>query len=154
MRTRAALVVVAALALVGVACSDDGDESGRPTTSTSPSSSTTTTAAPSTACDGCPVYGETDTAISATAGERFVIELESNRSTGYQWSATSSDETVVRQESSEYVAPESDALGAPGQERFVFVAEAPGSATLTLLYARGFEDGADAQQVVYTVTVG
>jgi inhibitor of cysteine peptidase len=99
------------------------------------------------------VFGESDTTIEVASGDDFVIELESNQTTGYQWTATSSDEAVVREQGNEYLAPSSDALGAPGKERFVFATGTTGGATLTLLYSRSFEDGADARQIVYTVTV-
>jgi inhibitor of cysteine peptidase len=125
------VTVSAALLLATTACSD-GDSS---------QSSTTTTSAEASAasCTGCPVYGDGTTSISARAGDEFVIELESNASTGYQWTATSSDETVVSEQSDEYVQPSTDALGAPGSQRFVFAASSV--------------DGADARQIAYTVTV-
>jgi len=135
-----AVVAVLALGLLAGACTDD--ESATPSTSTSTS----------TACEGCPVFGEDDTTIEVTSGDDFAVELESNASTGYQWTATSSDEAVVREESSEYVEPSTDALGAPGEQRFVFSAGNAGTATLTLLYSRSFEDGADAREVTYSVT--
>jgi predicted secreted protein len=142
---RTLTALVAALVVFGAACSDDDASKS--------SSTSSTTGAQSNACKGCSVYGERDTTIGASAGDDFVIELESNQTTGYQWTATSSDEAVVSEESSEYVKPSSDALGAPRQQRFVFAAGSAGSATLTLLYSRSFEDGADAREVIYSVTV-
>jgi inhibitor of cysteine peptidase len=147
MRNAGTIAVLACVVLTAAACSDDDSSSAPRRTSTS------TSAGPSDACEGCPVFGESDTTIEVASGDDFVIELESNQTTGYQWTATSSDEAVVREESNEYVAPSSDALGAPGTERFVFAPGSAGSATLTLLYSRSFEDGADARQIVYTVTV-
>jgi inhibitor of cysteine peptidase len=142
---RAVVALLALGLLAAAACTDDD--------SSKPSSRTSTTGATSTACKGCPVFGEDDTAIDVASGDDFVIELESNSTTGYQWTATSSDEAVVSEQSSEYLKPSTDALGAPGKQRFVFEAGSAGSATLTLQYARGFEDGADAREVTYSVTV-
>jgi predicted secreted protein len=142
---RALFGFAAALMLLGVACSDDD----------SSSSDTTATTAGTTKvdCPDCEEFGEGDTSIDVAAGEQFAIELESNQTTGYQWTATSSDETVVREESSQYIGPTTKAIGAGGTQRFVFAAERVGTATLTLLYSRSFEDGADAREVAYTVTV-
>lgn len=151
---RAGALAIAAIAVVLVlgaaACSDDDSSSS---SSPSASSTTSTTTTSVDACQGCPVYGEDDTTIAAKAGDEFVIELESNSTTGYQWTSRSSDEAVVSEQSNEYVQPSSDALGAPGKQRFVFAASQPGAATLTLLYSRSFEDGADAREIAYTVTV-
>ncbi len=146
MTRRAPVAVVALLLVTAAACSTEDESSKSPSTST-------TTSAGSAACRGCAVYGEGDTEISVAGGDDFVIELESNASTGYEWRATSSDEAVVSEQHREYVKPSTDRLGAPGQQRFVFSAGSAGSAALTLLYARGFEDGADAREVTYSVTV-
>lgn len=149
MRWRAVATLAVVLVLGAAACSDDDSSSPSPSTS----STASTTAESGDSCRGCPVYGETDTAITAKAGNEFVIELESNSTTGYQWTARSSDETVVSEQSNEYVQPSSDALGAPGKQRFVFLASQAGTAAVTLYYSRSFEDGADAREVAYTVTV-
>jgi inhibitor of cysteine peptidase len=142
---RAVVALLALGLLAAAACTDDD--------SSKPSSSTSTTESASTSCKGCPVYGEDDAAIEVASGDDFVIELESNQTTGYQWTATSSDEAVVSEQSSEYVQPKTDRLGAPGKQRFVFSPATAGSVTLTLQYSRSFEDGADAREVTYSVTV-
>ena len=144
---RRPLALLMLVPIVVAACGDGDGDSG--TTSTSRG-----TRPSATACRGCPTYGEDDTTISTAAGDRFVIELESNPSTGFEWTATGSDPAVVRQTAEEYVDPDTDRLGAPGTQRFVFTAGAAGSATLTLRYARPFEpDDPDAREVVVTVTV-
>jgi inhibitor of cysteine peptidase len=146
MITRCVAVVLTLGALGLVAC--NGDDSTTSTTSTSRAKES------ATKCAGCPTYGESDTAITAAPGDEFVIELESNSSTGYEWTATISDPAVVRAVADEYVDPDTDLVGAPGQQRFVFEPVAAGSATIVLRYARSFEpDDPSAREVTYTVTV-
>ena len=139
----AVAVVIGAVLLV--ACG--GDDSTTSSTTTSVKETTTK-------CGDCPTYGESDTTIAASVGARFVIALESNPSTGYQWTATSSDAGVVELVGDEYARPDSKLVGAPGTERFFFDAVAVGRATLQLRYARSFQpDDPDARELTYTVTV-
>jgi inhibitor of cysteine peptidase len=146
MRARLALVVLAAGAVLLVAC--NGDDSTTSTTSTSRAKGGATT------CNGCPTYDESDTAITASPGDDFVIELESNASTGYEWTATVSDAAVVRAIADEYVGADTDLVGAPGTQRFVFEPVAAGSASIVLRYARSFEpDDPSARELTSTVTV-
>jgi predicted secreted protein len=146
-------LVVLAGALVVAACNggDDTKTSSRTTTSSGNASDRKDSP---TKCDGCPRYGKSDTAITASQGDEFVIEFESNPTTGYEWTATSSDPTVVEVVADEYVKPSGDALGAPGTQRFLLDPVASGSATVQLRYARSFQaDDPDVQELTYTVTV-
>jgi len=146
MRPRVALVLLAMVATLLAACGNDDSTTSTTTTSAEKESTTK--------CAGCPTYGEADTTITTAAGDDFVIELESNPSTGYDWTAESSDTAVVSEVGDEYVQPDTDLLGAPGTQRFVFHPGGAGSATLTLRYARSFQpDDPDARQLSYTVTV-
>jgi inhibitor of cysteine peptidase len=161
MRATKVLALGAVGALALVACGGSDDMTDQTTSSTTASKTSTTTAKGggkheegSTACDGCPTYGETDTTISATAGDEFVIVLDSNPSTGYRWTATSSDPGVVRVAADEYVAPDTNLLGAPGVQRFLLDPVAAGSATLQLRYARSFEpDDPNITTLSFAVTV-
>jgi inhibitor of cysteine peptidase len=145
MRRRLALLML--VPIVVAACGDGDGGSG--TTTTSRGARPTTTR-----CPGCPTLGEDDTAITVAPGDPFVIELESNASTGYEWTATTSAQSVVQQTDEEYIDPDTDRLGAPGVQRFVFRARSSGTATLTLRYARSFQaDDPDAREIVYAATV-
>jgi predicted secreted protein len=145
MRGRCVAATFMVGALLFVACG--GDDS-------TTSSTTTSVKEPTTKCGDCPTYGASDTAIAASVGDRFVVALESNPSTGYQWTATSSDAGVVELVGDEYVRPDTTLVGAPGTKRFFFDAVAVGTATLQLRYARSFQpDDPDARELTYTVTV-
>jgi len=161
MRSTRLPAALAAVLLVACGGGDDATTSTtratRASTSTSASASSSTSAPAetgTTACEGCPVYDQADTTISAAVGDRFVIALESNPSTGFEWTATSSDPAVVELEGDEYVAPDTKLLGAPGVARFLFSAVTAGTATLQLRYARSFApDDPGTQELTYTVTV-
>ena len=88
-----------------------------------------------TKCGDCPTYGASDTTITASAGDRFVIALESNPSTGYQWTATSSDAGVVELVGDEYVRTRHHAHRCTGNGALLLRRGRRGSATLQLRYA-------------------
>lgn len=83
------------------------------------------------------VYGPGDS-ISVAEGETFVVALESNPTTGYEWTAAANpNATFVKSE----MVTSSTLVGAPGTQQLTFRATAVGSSTLTLGYARSFEPG-------------
>lgn len=84
------------------------------------------------------VYTRSETSISAGVGEEFVILLESNPSTGYEWSVTDQP-PEIRLVSQRYDPPAEQIPGRGGQEEFRFEAREPGRATLELTYAQPFE---------------
>jgi predicted secreted protein len=115
--------VLAACAVLGLglagglaACSDDSD---------SGDGSVTT-------------YHEGDS-ISVDNGDRFVIALDANPSTGYTWDAGENENVdfVASKQVSEKGAPP----GASGTQELTFKAVKQGSSTLELAYARQFEGG-------------
>ena len=74
-------------------------------------------------------------------GTALTITLESNASTGYEWTYEASDE-ALEEVTSEYIEPEAtDMLGVPGQWVISFksAATAQTDVELTLKYARGDE---------------
>jgi inhibitor of cysteine peptidase len=93
-------------------------------------------------------------------GEVMVVTLESNPSTGYAWHASSSNPDVVAQMGdAQYQEPASTSneplLGAAGTEILSFEATGSGTATLTLDYKRGWENGTVSDQtIIITVVVG
>jgi inhibitor of cysteine peptidase len=93
--------------------------------------------------------------VSADAGQRVVLTLESNASTGYRWSlAAEPDPAVLEFVSSKYVEPEDgEVVGAPGTEVWEWNAVAKGTAVLRLEYVRPFEPGNVADEFEVTVEV-
>lgn len=101
------------------------------------------------------MYGKDDKDITVAAGETFTIELEANPTTGYDWTAKISDETVVKLENIEYHQQpvDTDVVGAGGVDTLTFKGLKKGSATITLTYERSFEEGSAVDTLVYNVTV-
>jgi inhibitor of cysteine peptidase len=94
-------------------------------------------------------------AVELTVGQDLYLELESNRTTGYQWWLTDSTEVVVVPIGKPtYTAPQSTGVGAGGTETWWFRAARLGSQTLTFEYRRSWEEGEKpAKTLRYDVTV-
>lgn len=109
----------------------------------------------SAGCGAKAVYGPGDTAISAKAGETFTIELEENPTTGYQWSVTVSDETVVALDKDEYVPDDmsGDIAGSGGTRALTFKAIKAGGATIDMVNERSWEPSPDDEKLQFNVTV-
>jgi|GEM_PF-515942 len=101
------------------------------------------------------LYLAGETTIDAKVGERFSIELASNPSTGFEWTATVAEPAVVTLNGGSYLAPDEQIPGAGGYERFSFTAAAAGTTTITVEYRRPFDPAGQpaAETAVYTVTV-
>lgn len=85
-------------------------------------------------------------------GDTFTITLPSNPTTGYSWVATPQDGLKFT-ESSE--ASDSELLGAPGTQTFVFSAEKEGIHLIELTYKRaGDEGGIYVYQDILPVVAG
>jgi inhibitor of cysteine peptidase len=122
-----------------VACSGGDDSSGKGSGSTNAE---------------VEVFHESDTTISVKTGQRFVLALPANPSTGYSWKAVVANPTVVQPAGSKQVNPPNAPPGAGGTQRLGFKALAKGTTTLDLLYDRPFAQGSPgAKDVTFTVTV-
>jgi inhibitor of cysteine peptidase len=97
-----------------------------------------------------PVFIERDSAqpVSVAAGEDFFIALASNVTTGYSWTATVGDATIVSSEGGVYQPPASPAMGAGGQQILIFHAIRPGTTTIAIVYARPFDPAKTAAQTL------
>lgn len=112
----------------------------------------TTGSTPGSTANGqsIPVYGKNDLDISTAVGQEFVIELESNASTGYRWTYTqegSALELVDQKSISGGSTP-----GAPGSQRFTFKATVSGASYLDFTYARS-TPAPDDTKLRYDVTI-
>ena len=90
--------------------------------------------------------------IDVCPGYTVTVYLCSNPSTGFSWSESAdiSDESVIRQISHEFIAPEEPAPGAPGKEKWFLKAGAEGTGTVKMEYSR---PGEDTQQPAQTFTL-
>ncbi|MBP5232114.1 MAG: protease inhibitor I42 family protein, partial [Planctomycetes bacterium] len=91
--------------------------------------------------------------IVLTAGQQLIFSLEENMTTGYQWVAGgSTDNAAVSVAVAHNGANVPGALGASGSASFRVTGVRPGTATLSLLYKRNWENVA-AASVQLKVTV-
>lgn len=147
MRTRNARwilgvgVVALLVALVGLTgCGGDDDDSSKGGSSKGGSGGSSS----------AKVY-EAGDSIAVAEGQTFVIALESNPTTGYEW-------TAEKNANAEFVKSEmvtsSTLVGAPGMQQLTFRATTSGSSTLVLNYARSFEpDNPPAQTESFPLKV-
>jgi len=94
--------------------------------------------------------------IRARPGETFVIELDSNITTGFQWSMSEApDPEIVNFLEKNYIPSDSGRrAGGGGREEWKFRAAAPGETTIDLIYSRSWERGIPpARTAAYRVIV-
>ena len=81
--------------------------------------------------------------VTLKQGQRLVVTLESNPSTGYSWELVEKQNSILEQIGEvEYIAPEPTdppMVGVPGWEVFRFEAVSTGQETLELVYRRPWE---------------
>jgi len=90
--------------------------------------------------------------IDLTTGQKLVVSLESNPTTGFDWEITEIDQAVIKQSGESEYKSESDLLGAGGVRTFTFEAVATGTSTLKLIYHRSWEKDIPPEQE-FTVTI-
>ena len=86
---------------------------------------------------------------SVKMGNRVVVTLCSNPTTGFQWSekAQIGDPRVLEQKSYKFVAPANTGMvGAPGNSVWTFEAMGTGTSTVYLEYSRNWQGGEKAVQ--------
>jgi len=87
---------------------------------------------------GTKTYGTSNTSITASGGEQFIIQLDSNKTTGFQWGiSTPLDTKVVKKIKSTYIVSSSSSkVGAGGIEQWTFQAVGPGVTKIVMAYGR------------------
>lgn len=97
---------------------------------------------------------DSGTTLQVATGDKIVISLESNPTTGYSWAEakTSSVGDVLQLVSKSYES-ESDAVGSGGVEKWTYKAVGAGTANPELEYVRPFEPGKVAGKFTVTVNV-
>lgn len=95
----------------------------------------------------------TDTIEYGSDNKSFTVALEENGTTGYRWNMKIADESVVKLDGDDFIAPESNGMaGVPSTRVFTFKAVAPGKTEITFSYERSWEPGA-ADTLTVTVEV-
>jgi inhibitor of cysteine peptidase len=82
-------------------------------------------------------YTSSDKEIAVPKGESFVIELESNPTTGYDWELQF-DQDKIKDLDRQYV-PAGEDVGGGGKKRFVLQAVKSGDASVRAIYKRAWE---------------
>jgi inhibitor of cysteine peptidase len=77
--------------------------------------------------------------IELAVGDEFELRLESNPTTGYRWQVAEQPDAVTLVDDG-FEEPDTDLVGAPGVEYFVFRGAAAGSGDLRMEYVRSFDD--------------
>lgn len=106
------------------------------------------------------VQSDNGKTIMVAPGAKIRVRLESNPSTGYQWTLpTPPDPKVLKMLSSQADGPEDEGndeepvVGAPGTETWVYQATGAGTATVTMTYMRVFAPKDDPSNFSFTVVV-
>lgn len=94
--------------------------------------------------------------LTAAVGERFMISLESNPTTGYVWRfAGPYDEKVLILCSDTFSNPtEKDLVGAPGRRNLTFEIVGPGKSGIRLEYKRPWKRNAQPAKVFQLLVFG
>ena len=88
-------------------------------------------------------YTREQPSIGVKAGDRFVVELASNPTTGYQWQPAF-DPAALKLVERDF-SRSGEAIGGGGVERFRFESLAAGATRLSFAYQRSWEPGARDQ---------
>lgn len=79
--------------------------------------------------------------ITTGCTKKALLELESNASTGYEWSCVVNDTEYAKIVDEEYVASsDTSIVGAPGKQIFKFKGIKAGTTTASCKYQRSFEE--------------
>ncbi|MFA5056289.1 MAG: protease inhibitor I42 family protein [Dehalococcoidia bacterium] len=129
----AAVTVLAAAAIAGVACTASAD-TGDPQIFN---------------------VAESGQQIELSPGDSLIVTLDSNPSTGYAWSISEiGDEAVIDDVSNEFVGADTGMVGAGGQEVWTFEAIDEGTSTIEMQYSRSWEtDVEPVETFIVTVVV-
>ena len=93
--------------------------------------------------------------MNGAVGDDFIVTLGSNPTTGFEWSAEISDETMLIQTDHRYEpAEEENIVGGAGEEVWTFEALKKGTATINMEYSRPWiEEDASYRTVTITVNI-
>jgi inhibitor of cysteine peptidase len=100
-------------------------------------------------------YTDPEKTIQSNVGGTFLIVLDSNPSTGYQWQLTQSpNREFLKLIDSTYRAPITELVGAGGKEIWSFKALSVGQRTIVFEYVRPWEkDKEPLKSVTFTVNI-
>ena len=146
MRVKSIIVLLLAAALLAGAACNGGGQQAQPTPT-----------ATATAWEVWVTEDDAGTEIALRVGDSLIVALDSNPSTGFEWTLLNiSDTSVIQKVHDEYKGPEptsSPLVGQGGEELWTFQPLKAGSATIEMMYARPWESVPPAQRFNISVTV-
>ncbi len=101
----------------------------------------------SVTCDDFGKQNNISRDINVRSGDRILINLCSNRTTGFSWNekAKISNTQVIEQLSYKWIAPTTTGkVGVAGEEQWVFKALKPGTCDISMEYSRPWSGGEKA----------
>jgi predicted secreted protein len=100
-------------------------------------------------------YSDPASPFTVSPGEKFIVIIASNHTTGYSWQlARPINEKVIKLVNSEYAPARNGLLGAGGKEIWTFIAVAAGETKISLKYVRPWEKEKQVDaEMTYTVIV-
>jgi len=97
-------------------------------------------------------YSDPGQEIEIGVGKKFIIALDSNPTTGYNWEADFDEDFLKLVQDEFKPAEDEDLVGAGGQQRFTFKGVKIGKTKVTLTYKRSWEEDF-VDQKVFEVSV-
>ena len=93
--------------------------------------------------------------IKTTAGKEFVITLDANVTTGYEWQLTKPiDDSLIKLVHSEYVPDKTGLVGSGGKSIWTFKAVRSGKTQISFKYIRPWEKNIPpVKEAVYIVDI-
>jgi inhibitor of cysteine peptidase len=107
-------------------------------------------------CGGSPVvtYTEDDNAITVKTGDKFIITLEGNATTGYTWVENFNNDALEMVNKEYKPNEQADGMvGGGGVSYFTFKGLQAGTSDITMTYKRPWESNDDDKVKEFTVTV-
>ena len=101
-------------------------------------------------CGGVKTYIDDEKTITASVGQEFIIALDSNPTTGYDWEESYDDSMLSLDEEESRYEPDEKAeglVGAGGTQYFRFKALKKGNTEINLVYKRSWEEEIEDEKV-------
>jgi len=97
------------------------------------------------------IYTRADNQIAVQVGDDFVIELEANPTTGYEWQLEFDSGTLTLL--NQVFKKKGGGIGAAGVQHFRFQASTPGQTRIRAIYKRSWE-ASSLEEHTFIVKVG
>ena len=97
--------------------------------------------------------GKETSTIEVNKGDKIVVELKENLTTGYIWKLNATPETVILEQSKKFINANTEMTGVPGILRYTYKAVAPGKAKVIGIYGRPWEKTSTAATPGYSLDV-